>query len=392
MDNDIKKIDSILNYINKNISISKNIQYIINKIKELEPLFEEIDENNKIDIMLQIIENNNILSTNIQLLIDNKIISKITDEFVLSFKDAYCIFNNIEIEEEAVEFDGKEDNYKYFINEIRNLPELTKEERYDLLVRAKNGDKQAKDAFIEQNMKLVIYIANKYKNEKYEFLDLIQDGSIGLMEAIDKFDLSKGYSFSTYATWWIRQSITRALMNNSSNIRIPCHAYNDLRKIEKVIDNSNEELSDESISEITKLNLQTVKRLKNVPKSTDSIDRVIGDEDGYHVGDIIASDENIEESVLNKISINQVRQILYKCLQESIINITEYKIIYFRLGFNGETKTFQSLGDMNNVTKQRIEQKLKKAIEKIRTSKYSDILADCYDIDKPKIKIKRRKQ
>lgn len=386
------QIYPILKYINENIIISKNIQYIINKIKELEIFFDKIDENNKIEIMLQVIDNSNIVSRNIQTLIDNKIISKVTDEFVLSFIDAFCILKNIEIQDETIEIDFQEDNYKYLLNDIRNLKELTKEEKQELLVKAQQGNLEAKNEFIEQNMRLVIYVANRYKNDKYDFQDLIQDGSIGLMEAVDRFDISRGYSFSTYAIWWIRQSITRALMNNKENIRIPCHTYNDLRKIEKVKEEAIEELSDQEISDLTNINIKTIQRLKIIPRSTDSIDRQIGDEDGYDIGDTVASDESIEDKIINRMTNTQVSQILYSCLQESIISELEFKILYYRLGFSGEIKTYQKIGEMNNLTKQRIEQLFKRAIGKIKFSKYSDLLAECYGIDKSIIKKKGRKK
>lgn len=383
-------IELVLDYIEKNITQSKNIQYIINSIKSLENKIGNSE--NQIDKVLRIIEQSKIINNNLKYLIDIKIASKITDEFVLSFIDAYCIVNDIELSDEEDELKLSDNNYSYYINDIRNLPELTKEERYELLKKAKLGDIEAIHSFTEANLKLVISIAKKYKTDKYDLDDIIQDGNMGLMMAVEKFDPEKGYSFSTYATWWIRQSIMRSYINNTQTIRIPIHTYQHLKKVKKVKFESEISLSNEEISKITNLSIDTIKNLEKIPESIESLDQPIGDEDGYNVGDYVASEENMENNIIEKFNTNDINQIIYECIQNNVITELEYFILYHRLGFDGEVKTFKRIGEMKNVTKQRIEQIYKRALEKIRRSEYSIKLAECYGIENYKIKKKGRKK
>ena len=259
------------------------------------------------------------------------------------------------------------DSIKIYLNSLKYYPLLTVEEEKELAIAKDQGDIKAKKKLIESNLRLVISIAKQYIGRGLSFEDLIQEGNAGLIKAVDKFDVSKGYKFSTYATWWIKQSVGRALAEQSRVIRIPIHMYEKVNKLKKIEMNLSAELGrDPSYEEIAMAlgeSIEKVKEYKKASQEVMSLDVPMGENKDTSLSEFIVDTENnIEEDALRKINEEDIF-----CLMKKILTERENKILILRLGLkNDEQMTLEQIGQMYGVTRERIRQIETKALRKLR--------------------------
>ncbi len=269
--------------------------------------------------------------------------------------------------------DISDDSVRLHLREIGKIPLLTAEEELELAQRVVQGDKKAKDKMAEANMRLVVSIAKRYSGRGLDFLDLIQEGHTGLLRAVEKFDPDKGFKFSTYATWWIRQAITRAIADQARTIRIPVHMVETINKLLRTQRRMTQELNREpSIEELAKeleMEPEKVEYVIKIKQDISSLDAGIGrdgeDEDSV-LGDFIEDEEGTtpEDSAAGQLLKEQVQDIL------STLSDREQKIIKMRFGLeNGKSHTLEEVGQEFAVTRERIRQIEAKALTKLRKHK-----------------------
>lgn len=261
------------------------------------------------------------------------------------------------------------DPVNIYLKEIGNIPLLSKEQEIYISKRVLEGDEDAKKDLAEANLRLVVSIAKKYvgRSPNLTLLDLIQEGNLGLFKAIEKFDYSKGFKFSTYATWWIRQAITRALADQSRTIRIPVHMVETINKYSQVVRNLVQELGREPLPEEIAaemdIEVEKVHQIIKINQDTISLQAPVGDEDGSSLGDFIEDTDSL--SPTQTASRNLLREHLQEILDD--LNDREQKILQMRFGLeDGITHTLEEVGAEFNVTRERIRQIEVKALEKIR--------------------------
>mgnify|MGYP004473512363 FL=1 len=309
--------------------------------------------------------------------------------------------NNIEIvgeddasngkmkEEEPVILDDAEitkdvninDPVRMYLKEIGRISLLTPEEEMELSVRVAEGDEEAKNKLAESNLRLVVSIAKRYVGRGLLFLDLIQEGNIGLMKAVDKFDYDKGYKFSTYATWWIRQAITRALADQARTIRVPVHMVETINKMARIQRQLtlelNREPSEEELAEKMGITVEKVREVIKISQDPVSLETPIGEEDDSHLGDFVKDINAMtpEEYATNEILKEEIKAVL-ETLQER-----EQEVLELRFGLiDGTSHTLEEVGKRFNVTRERIRQIEAKALRKLRhpsrAKKLKDFLND----------------
>ena len=266
-----------------------------------------------------------------------------------------------------------DDSVRMYLREIGKIPLLTTEEEADLAQRIVKGDKKAKDKMVESNMRLVVSIAKRYGGRGLDFLDLIQEGNTGLLRAVDKFDPSKGFKFSTYATWWVRQAITRAIADQARTIRIPVHMVETINKVlrttRKLTSELNREPTNEEIAKALDMEPEKVDYVMRIKQDIASLDASVGrdsDDEDSVLGDFVEDEErdSPEEAASN--------QILKEQLSEIIATLTdrEQKIIRLRFGIGGgRPHTLEEVGNEFDVTRERIRQIEAKALSKLRKNK-----------------------
>ncbi len=269
--------------------------------------------------------------------------------------------------------DISDDSVRLHLREIGKIPLLTADEELELAQRVVAGDKRAKDKMAEANMRLVVSIAKRYSGRGLDFLDLIQEGHTGLLRAVEKFDPDKGFKFSTYATWWIRQAITRAIADQARTIRIPVHMVETINKLLRTQRRMTQELNREpTIEELAKeleMEPEKVEYVIKIKQDISSLDAGVGrdgeDEDGV-LGDFIEDEDGTtpEESAANQLLKEQVQAVL------STLSEREQKIIKMRFGLeNGKSHTLEEVGQEFAVTRERIRQIEAKALAKLRKHK-----------------------
>ena len=282
----------------------------------------------------------------------------------------------------AVSTDGVaiDDPVKVYLKEIGRVPLLTPEEEIDLAVRIKNGDEIAKKRLAEANLRLVVSIAKRYLGRGMQFLDLIQEGNLGLIKAVEKFDYTKGFKFSTYATWWIRQAITRAIADQARTIRIPVHMVETINKVKKVssqlLHTNGHEPSADEISDELDMPVDKVREILRVAQEPVSLETPIGEEEDSHLGDFIPDDDAPapQDAASHTLLKEQLDEVL------DTLTPREEKVLRLRFGLeDGRSRTLEEVGKEFNVTRERIRQIEAKALRKLRHPSRSKKLKDFLD-------------
>ena len=275
-----------------------------------------------------------------------------------------------------------DDPVKVYLKEIGRVPLLSPEEEIDLAIRIKEGDEAAKKRLSEANLRLVVSIAKRYLGRGMQFLDLIQEGNLGLIKAVEKFDYTKGFKFSTYATWWIRQAITRAIADQARTIRIPVHMVETINKVKKVssqlLHTNGHEPSAEEISAELDMPVDKVREIMRVAQEPVSLETPIGEEEDSHLGDFIPDDDAPapQDAASHTLLKEQLADVL------DTLTPREEKVLSLRLRFgleDGRSRTLEEVGKEFNVTRERIRQIEAKALRKLRHPSRSKKLKDFLD-------------
>ena len=270
-----------------------------------------------------------------------------------------------------------DDPVKVYLKEIGRVPLLSAEEEVELAIRMSEGDVAAKKRLSEANLRLVVSIAKRYVGRGMQFLDLIQEGNLGLIKAVEKFDHTKGFKFSTYATWWIRQAITRAIADQARTIRIPVHMVETINKVKKVnsqllLENGHEP-TNEQIAEKLEMPVEKVREIMRVAQEPVSLETPIGEEEDSHLGDFIPDEDAPAPS--DVASHTMLKEQLAEVL--STLTPREEKVLRLRFGLeDGRSRTLEEVGKEFNVTRERIRQIEAKALRKLRHPSRSKKLKD----------------
>ena len=289
----------------------------------------------------------------------------LADEEELSDEDLEITVDNVDA--------MADDSVRLYLREIGKIPLLTPEEEQKLAQKIVKGDKKAKDKMVEANMRLVVSIAKRYSGRGLDFLDLIQEGNTGLIRAVDKFDPEKGFKFSTYATWWIRQAITRAIADQARTIRIPVHMVETINKVlrttRRLTTELNREPTTEEIAKALDMEAEKVEYVMRIKQDIASLDASVGrdgDDEDSVLGDFVEDEERVspEDSAATQILKEQLAHII------STLSDREQKIIKMRFGIGGERPhTLEEVGAEFSVTRERIRQIEAKALSKLKKHK-----------------------
>ncbi|MGM9877344.1 MAG: RNA polymerase sigma factor RpoD [Bacilli bacterium] len=259
------------------------------------------------------------------------------------------------------------DNVRMYLKEIGKISLLTLEEEQELSRRVAQGDEHAKNVLAESNLRLVVSIAKRYVGRGLLFLDLIQEGNIGLMKAVEKFDYDKGYKFSTYATWWIRQAITRALADQARTIRVPVHMVETINKMARIERQMtlelNREPTDAELSKKMGLSVEKIAEIRKISQDPVSLETPVGEEDDSHLGDFLADERTMspEDFATYEILKDELREVL------DTLTVREKEVLELRFGlFDGSSHTLEEVGKQFKVTRERIRQIEAKALRKLR--------------------------
>ena len=270
-----------------------------------------------------------------------------------------------------------DDPVKVYLKEIGRVPLLSAEGEVELAIRMSEGDVAAKKRLSEANLRLVVSIAKRYVGRGMQFLDLIQEGNLGLIKAVEKFDHTKGFKFSTYATWWIRQAITRAIADQARTIRIPVHMVETINKMKKVnsqlLHENGHEPTNEQIAEKLEMPVEKVREIMRVAQEPVSLETPIGEEEDSHLGDFIPDEDAPAPS--DVASHTMLKEQLAEVL--STLTPREEKVLRLRFGLeDGRSRTLEEVGKEFNVTRERIRQIEAKALRKLRHPSRSKKLKD----------------
>ncbi len=295
------------------------------------------------------------------------------DDLLLNDEDEIDIIDDVDVLEGV----STEDPVRMYLKEIGNVPLLTSEEEVELAKRVEQGDEEAKKKLTEANLRLVVSIAKKYVGRGMPFLDLIQEGNMGLMKAVDKFDYTKGYKFSTYATWWIRQAITRGIADTGRTIRVPVHMVETINKTLRMTRTLLQELgrepTPEEVAERLNVPVARVREVLKISRDPVSLDTPIGEEDDSHLGDFIEDDTAL--SPADSAAFSMLREELATALES--LTERERQVVRLRFGLeDGRARTLEEVGKEFNVTRERIRQIEAKALRKLRHPSRSKRLKD----------------
>lgn len=288
---------------------------------------------------------------------------------------------------EAIREKGKnkvvitDDPVRMYLKEIGRIPLLTYEEEVELAKRIETGDQRAKDQLAEANLRLVVSIAKRYVGRGMQFLDLIQEGNMGLIKAVDKFEHKKGFKFSTYATWWIRQAITRAIADQARTIRIPVHMVETINKLVRAQRQLVQELGrdplPEEVAELMNMDVEKVREVQKIAQEPVSLETPIGEEEDSHLGDFIPDEEILSPS--DAATNTMLREQLISVLDT--LTDRERKVLALRFGLDdGRTRTLEEVGQAFDVTRERIRQIEAKALRKLKHPSRSKKLRDFLEL------------
>ena len=326
---------------------------------DLDEALEEMDYDvDRIDELYETLEDNGIA-------FDNEISSEEMSE-IESEVEKFSAGESMEriLEEQGLSID---DPVRLYLKEIGKVPLLTPEKERSLAERMAAGDETASTELVEANLRLVVSIAKRYVGRGMFFLDLIQEGNLGLMKAVDKFDYTKGYKFSTYATWWIRQAITRAIADQARTIRIPVHMVETIHKVSRysrqMLQELGREATAEEIGEKMGMSAERVREIMKIAQDPVSLETPIGEEEDSHLGDFIPDDDT--PSPAEATSTNILREELERQLHT--LTPREEHVIKLRFGlYDGRNRTLEEVGKEFDITRERIRQIEAKALRKLR--------------------------
>ena len=367
------KIEESFKELLANAKKKKNVleyQEIVDFFKEF-PL-----EDDQFDKLIERIEANNIdilkITEEEELDVDVDV-----EEIVLTEEDEVDMEN---IDLSVPDGISIEDPVRMYLKEIGKVPLLSAEEEIDLAMRMEAGDEEAKKRLAEANLRLVVSIAKRYVGRGMLFLDLIQEGNLGLIKAVEKFDYRKGYKFSTYATWWIRQAITRAIADQARTIRIPVHMVETINKLIRVSRQLLQELgrepSPEEIAEEMGMPVERVREILKISQEPVSLETPIGEEEDSHLGDFI-QDDNVPVPA-DAAAFTLLKEQLVEVLET--LTEREQKVLRLRFGLDdGRARTLEEVGKEFNATRERIRQIEAKALRKLRHPSRSRKLRDYLD-------------
>lgn len=376
-------LDFINDYINNHYSFTLNNTKINNYFKELDKMFivhkDIIDVNNLINLL----KTNKLLYSLVEVcfkyneksIINNRINDTIDCKILISLIEAYCLINNIEIKEDnTLDYDNDADVINYdtdtlenYLREIKKFKVLSRDEERKLIIKAKNGDKESLDKFITFNLRLVASIVLRhYRNREIPELDLIQEGSFGLIRAIEKYDLNTNYKFSTYAYTWIRQSIDKAIYAKGRNIYIPTHMQESINKYKKKVNEfeltHKRKPSKEEITKITGFKKDKIYLIETYLSDTISYDIFIDEDDEKTMLDLIPDESNNEELDIEQEKTEKINN----ALMNAGLTEREKDIVKRRFGFNGKIETLENIGNSYGLTKERIRTIEKSALKKLK--------------------------
>ena len=307
------------------------------------------------------------------------------DDLIMSDEEEMNLSEEDEVDMENIDLSvpegvSIEDPVRMYLKEIGKVPLLTAEEEISLAKRMENGDESAKKRLAEANLRLVVSIAKRYVGRGMLFLDLIQEGNLGLIKAVEKFDYRKGYKFSTYATWWIRQAITRAIADQARTIRIPVHMVETINKLIRVSRQLLQELGrepqPEEIAEEMNMSVDRVREILKISQEPVSLETPIGEEEDSHLGDFI-QDDNVPVPA-DAAAFTLLKEQLVEVL--GTLTEREQKVLRLRFGLDdGRARTLEEVGKEFNVTRERISQIEAKALRKLRHPSRSRKLKDYLD-------------
>ena len=275
---------------------------------------------------------------------------------------------------------GVDDPVRMYLKEIGKVPLLSSDEEIELAKKIELGDEEAKKKLAESNLRLVVSIAKRYAGRGMQLLDLIQEGNLGLIKAVEKFDYRKGYKFSTYATWWIRQAITRAIADQARTIRIPVHMVETINRLvrtqRQLVQKLGREATPEELAKELDMPVERVREIMKISQDPVSLETPIGEEEDSHLGDFI-QDDNVEvpaDAATFRLLHEQLMDVL------STLTEREQKVLRLRFGLDdGRPRTLEEVGRQFNVTRERIRQIEAKALRKLRHPSRSKILKDYLD-------------
>ena len=379
--NDKEVVQLVNRYINYSFPSEGEFDRLLRSFKKLEKIILLYNCELSPELIVNLLNNNDLLNNFIKIVVDKclpdlkiKKVTKVYNSYLLiSMVEVYAMLNDIDIIED--EIDDEKDNYKIdeldlYLKEISTRRILTIDEEKELFIRFYNGDMDAKQELIECNLKLVVAFAKKYKNRGLDLADLIQEGNIGLLTAIDRFDINMGCKFSTYAYNWIRQSVTRAIMNKGRTVRYPVYLYCGLPQFyEKYNALANELDREPSLDEMVEkfdIPRSTVMRYHELMLETKSLNEFVGEDKDQEVGDFwLHTDNDVEDKVFDLELKDDVKRAF------SVVGLSQKEIIVLELRFGfyeGKIFTLQAIADMFKVTRERIRQIELRALNKIRSN------------------------
>lgn len=388
---------NILNsYINQTFTSTDSYSEILKYFNQLNTFLKSFSYVPNPDLLIELVTKNAIFNSMVTTVFREKekqimagYAPEIFDNNLLLLTiDTFCMLNNITIQESVEENsndlanDLVANSTKMYLNEISKKPLLTIEEEKELALKIADGNSQARDEFIERNLKLVVSIAKKYVNRGLPFLDLIQEGNIGLIIAVDRYDVTKGYRFSTYASHWIKSTMGKAIENKGRNIRLPVHIQEDINYYQKTLKKLEDKLGrSPTIKEIAQemhTSVSKVSQLWELQNDTISINSLVNNESDTELENFIPSSEEPPEDIAID---DSLRAQLINLLEKDFLKPKEKEILILRYGFNNNQKpmTLQEIGEKYNLTRERVRQIIAKSLRLIRKSSSIKSLIDYTD-------------
>lgn len=370
---DLPKLESINNLINKGKKSGNRLS-----MKDVQDQLEQIDlDADQIEEVYSLITDKGIVLFNEKEDPDDSEIAEFGDSEDANFAEKSKNSSAKEFEEIMSKGITVDDPVRMYLKEIGKVPLLSADEEIELAKRMEEGDKDAKNKLCEANLRLVVSIAKRYVGRGMLFLDLIQEGNLGLIKAVDKFDYKKGYKFSTYATWWIRQAITRSIADQARTIRIPVHMVETINKLIRVsrqlLQELDREPTPEEIAEKMDISVEKVREILKIAQEPVSLETPIGEEEDSHLGDFIPDDDVPAPS--DAAAFSMLKEQLVEVLDT--LTERERKVLKLRFGLeDGRARTLEEVGKQFDVTRERIRQIEAKALRKLRHPSRSKKLKD----------------